>query len=81
MATDNGLIIFCWGDDNNSKDTIKHLKSLGIHAIIYDKMDIFSDKAVKVSEILSICFLDLMCVFGFCHNVISVTFNFNVCFL
>ncbi|XP_055643913.1 glycerophosphocholine phosphodiesterase GPCPD1 isoform X2 [Toxorhynchites rutilus septentrionalis] len=48
LATEKGLIIFCWGDDNNCKDTIKHLKSLGIHAIIYDKMDIYSDKAIKV---------------------------------
>uniref|UniRef100_A0A182ML41 GP-PDE domain-containing protein n=1 Tax=Anopheles culicifacies TaxID=139723 RepID=A0A182ML41_9DIPT len=52
LATEKGLIIFCWGDDNNCKDTIKHLKSLGIHAIIYDKMDIFSDKAVKESVFL-----------------------------
>uniref|UniRef100_A0A453Z005 Glycerophosphocholine phosphodiesterase n=1 Tax=Anopheles gambiae TaxID=7165 RepID=A0A453Z005_ANOGA len=52
LATERGLIIFCWGDDNNCKDTIKHLKSLGIHAIIYDKMDIYSDKAVKESVFL-----------------------------
>uniref|UniRef100_A0A182Q6P8 GP-PDE domain-containing protein n=1 Tax=Anopheles farauti TaxID=69004 RepID=A0A182Q6P8_9DIPT len=52
LATDKGLIIFCWGDDNNCKDTIKHLKSLGIHAIIYDKMDIYSDKAIKESVFL-----------------------------
>ncbi|XP_049277115.1 glycerophosphocholine phosphodiesterase GPCPD1 isoform X2 [Anopheles funestus] len=52
LATEKGLIIFCWGDDNNCKDTIKHLKSLGIHAIIYDKMDIYSDKAVKESVFL-----------------------------
>lgn len=51
LATERGLIIFCWGDDNNCKDTIKHLKSLGIHAIIYDKMDIYSDKAVKVGGV------------------------------
>ncbi|XP_052866164.1 glycerophosphocholine phosphodiesterase GPCPD1 [Anopheles cruzii] len=52
LATEKGLIVFCWGDDNNCKDTIKHLKSLGIHAIIYDKMDIYSDKAVKESVFL-----------------------------
>lgn len=52
LATEKGLIVFCWGDDNNCKDTIKHLKSLGIHAIIYDKMDKFSDKAVKESVFL-----------------------------
>lgn len=44
LAKDKGLILFCWGDDNNSKDTIKHLKDLGIHAIIYDKMDALSNK-------------------------------------
>ncbi|XP_053691424.1 glycerophosphocholine phosphodiesterase GPCPD1 [Sabethes cyaneus] len=52
LATEKGLIIFCWGDDNNCKDTIKHLKNLGIHAIIYDKMDIYSDKAIKESVFL-----------------------------
>lgn len=45
LAKGKGLILFCWGDDNNSKDTIKHLKDLGIHAIIYDKMDSLSSKA------------------------------------
>lgn len=50
LATDLGLIVFCWGDDNNSKDTIQLLKSLGIHGIIYDKMDVLSTKEVKVCE-------------------------------
>lgn len=42
-------MLFCWGDDNNSKDTIKLLKELGLHAIIYDKMDVLTTKEVKVS--------------------------------
>lgn len=50
LATDLGLIVFCWGDDNNSKDTIQLLKSLGIHGIIYDKMDVLSTKEVKVGD-------------------------------
>jgi len=37
MVIDAGLIIFCWGDDNNNPATIKHLKQLGIHGVIYDK--------------------------------------------
>lgn len=37
LVKDSGLIIFCWGDDNNDKDTIQHLKKLGLHAVIYDK--------------------------------------------
>lgn len=56
MATDLGLIMFCWGDDNNSQETIKYLKSLGMHGIIYDKMDKLSTKTDKVrNDTLRIC--------------------------
>lgn len=48
LATNLGLICFCWGDENNSKETIKFLKSLNIHGIIYDKMDKLTEKNVKV---------------------------------
>lgn len=51
MATDLGLIMFCWGDDNNSQETIKYLKSLGMHGIIYDKMDKLSTKTDKVRKL------------------------------
>ncbi|KAL1123856.1 hypothetical protein AAG570_001626 [Ranatra chinensis] len=44
-----GLVLFCWGDDNNDTATIKHLKDLGIHAVIYDKIDQYSNKEVKES--------------------------------
>lgn len=53
LAKQRGLVLFCWGDDNNSKDTIKLLKELGLHAIIYDKMDVLTSKEVKVS----ICYI------------------------
>lgn len=49
LATDAGLVIFCWGDDNNDKDTIKKLKEMGLHAVIYDKLDQFTTKQVKVT--------------------------------
>lgn len=39
-------ILFCWGDDNNCKDTIKFLKEKGLHAIIYDKVDLLIDSKV-----------------------------------
>ncbi|EDV99171.1 glycerophosphocholine phosphodiesterase GPCPD1 [Drosophila grimshawi] len=52
LAKERGLVLFCWGDDNNSKDTIKLLKELGLHAIIYDKMDMLTSKAVKQSVFL-----------------------------
>lgn len=48
LAKDMGLIIFCWGDDNNSKDTIKYLKDMGLHAIIYDKVDVLKDMKESV---------------------------------
>uniref|UniRef100_A0A7G3AJJ2 GP-PDE domain-containing protein n=1 Tax=Lutzomyia longipalpis TaxID=7200 RepID=A0A7G3AJJ2_LUTLO len=47
QTIDNGLIIFCWGEENNCSNTIRHLKNLGLHAIIYDKMDVFSTKERK----------------------------------
>ncbi|XP_023308663.1 glycerophosphocholine phosphodiesterase GPCPD1 [Lucilia cuprina] len=52
LAKSRGLVVFCWGDDNNCKDTIKMLKDLGLHAIIYDKMDVLTSKEVKQSVFL-----------------------------
>ncbi|KAF7385475.1 hypothetical protein HZH68_013905 [Vespula germanica] len=52
LVKDAGLIIFCWGDDNNDKDTIRHLKKLGLHAVIYDKIDVYNSKDIKESIFL-----------------------------
>lgn len=52
LVKDVGLIIFCWGDDNNNKDTIQYLKRLGLHAVIYDKIDEYNAKEVKESIFL-----------------------------
>lgn len=52
LATEAGLVIFCWGDDNNDPATIRHLKELGLHAVIYDKIDQYSNKEVKESIFL-----------------------------
>uniref|UniRef100_A0A1B0BC83 GP-PDE domain-containing protein n=1 Tax=Glossina palpalis gambiensis TaxID=67801 RepID=A0A1B0BC83_9MUSC len=52
LVKNRGLVVFCWGDDNNSKDTIKMLKDLGLHAIIYDKMDVLTSKEIKQSVFL-----------------------------
>ncbi|XP_043276191.1 glycerophosphocholine phosphodiesterase GPCPD1-like isoform X2 [Venturia canescens] len=52
IVRDAGLIIFCWGDDNNDKATIQHLKKLGLHAVIYDKIDEYNAKEVKESIFL-----------------------------
>ncbi|XP_044014465.1 glycerophosphocholine phosphodiesterase GPCPD1-like isoform X1 [Aphidius gifuensis] len=52
IVKDHGLIIFCWGDDNNDKDTIQHLKKLGLHGVIYDKIDEYNVKEVKESIFL-----------------------------
>lgn len=52
LATEAGLVIFCWGDDNNDPNTIKFLKELGLHGVIYDKIDQYSNKEVKESIFL-----------------------------
>ncbi|GBP11886.1 Glycerophosphocholine phosphodiesterase GPCPD1 [Eumeta japonica] len=52
LVTNAGLVIFCWGDDNNDKDTIKRLKEMGLHAVIYDKLDQYTTKEVKESIFL-----------------------------
>ncbi|XP_011162338.1 glycerophosphocholine phosphodiesterase GPCPD1 [Solenopsis invicta] len=52
LVKDAGLIIFCWGDDNNDKETIQYLKKLGLHAVIYDKIDEYNAKEVKESIFL-----------------------------
>ncbi|XP_045764503.1 glycerophosphocholine phosphodiesterase GPCPD1 isoform X1 [Maniola jurtina] len=52
LAKDAGLVIFCWGDDNNDRDTIMKLKEMGLHAVIYDKLDQYSTKEVKESIFL-----------------------------
>lgn len=58
LALDSNLILFCWGDDNNSPDNIKLMKTLGVHGIIYDKMDQLSTKTDKVS-------MECLCLFEF----------------
>lgn len=46
------LTIFCWGDENADPSTIKFLKELGLHGVIYDKIYQFSSKEVKESIFL-----------------------------
>lgn len=41
---DEGLVIFSWGDDNNNVENIRLLKGLGLHAIIYDRMEELTTK-------------------------------------
>lgn len=52
LATNSGLVIFCWGDDNADPATIKFLKDLGLHGVIYDKIHEYSGKEVKESIFL-----------------------------
>ncbi|XP_047041752.1 glycerophosphocholine phosphodiesterase GPCPD1 isoform X1 [Helicoverpa zea] len=52
LATDAGLIIFCWGDDIDNKSVVKKLKDMGLHAVIYDKLDQYTTKEVKESIFL-----------------------------
>uniref|UniRef100_A0A2P2I1B8 Glycerophosphocholine phosphodiesterase GPCPD1-like n=1 Tax=Hirondellea gigas TaxID=1518452 RepID=A0A2P2I1B8_9CRUS len=52
LALQNNLIVFCWGDLNNDKSNIAFLKKLGMHAIIYDKIDVYNSKTEKESIFL-----------------------------
>merc|ERR1711976_740897 len=46
---DRGQVVFVWTDDDNSGETVKHLKDLGIDGIVYDRMDVYNNKEVKKS--------------------------------
>ncbi|KAJ8960972.1 hypothetical protein NQ318_020275 [Aromia moschata] len=52
LALNVGLVIFCWGDQNADASTIKFLKELGLHGVIYDKIHEYSSKEVKESIFL-----------------------------
>ncbi|KAF2351841.1 Glycerophosphodiester phosphodiesterase domain, partial [Trinorchestia longiramus] len=52
LALKHNLIVFCWGEHNNNRSTIAYLKSLGMHGIIYDKIDVYNDKEEKKSIFL-----------------------------
>lgn len=52
LALNSDLVIFCWGDENADQATIKFLKSLGLHGVIYDKIHEYSGKEVKESIFL-----------------------------
>jgi len=47
-----GLLLFCWGEDNNDHDNIRYLKSLGVDGIICDRTSSWGEDARK-SEIVS----------------------------
>jgi glycerophosphocholine phosphodiesterase GPCPD1 len=40
----NKLVLFCWGEDLNSAQLIDELKEEGVDGIIYDKIDVFTQK-------------------------------------
>lgn len=52
LVQEKGLVLFCWGEDNNDSGTIRYLKNIGLNGIIYDKIDEFSSKEIKESIFL-----------------------------
>ena len=52
LVQEQGLVLFCWGEDNNDSGTIRYLKNIGLNGIIYDKIDEFSSKEIKESIFL-----------------------------
>lgn len=76
MATNAGLVIFCWGDDNNDKETIKKLKTLGLHAVIYDRLDQYTTKEIKVSK--TSLFLSLVSFFLYMCYIYCVIYQYSI---
>lgn len=37
LCRQHGLIVFCWGEDNNSRQVIRDMRELGVDGIIYDR--------------------------------------------
>ena len=79
-----GLVIFCWTDEENNKEIVQHLKSLGIHGIIYDRMDQNNSKMVNISlsmyYFLSLWFchsffVSLSCLYVFISLFLSIPFS------
>lgn len=52
LALEYNLVVFCWGDHNNDQENIKYLKNMGLHGIIYDKIDVYNTKVKKESVFL-----------------------------
>ncbi|CAG9771741.1 unnamed protein product [Ceutorhynchus assimilis] len=52
LTKEENLVVFCWGDQNADPATIKFLKQIGLHGVIYDKIHEYSSKEVKESIFL-----------------------------
>ena len=39
LVKERGQVIFCWTDEDNTKETVLSLKNLGVDGVIYDRMD------------------------------------------
>jgi len=50
---EHNQVIFVWTDEQNDKETVQHLKKLGVNGVIYDRMDQNNDKLVKESIFLT----------------------------
>ena len=50
---EHNQVIFVWTDEQNDKETVQHLKKLGVNGVIYDRMDQNNDKVVKESIFLT----------------------------
>ena len=50
MVKERGQVIFCWTDEDNTKETVLSLKNLGVDGVIYDRMDQNRTDAAFVAE-------------------------------
>ncbi|XP_013781830.1 glycerophosphocholine phosphodiesterase GPCPD1-like [Limulus polyphemus] len=42
FVTSCNLVLFCWGEDNNNRETIQQLKAAGVDGVICDRVDEFA---------------------------------------
>ena len=50
LVKERGQVIFCWTDEDNTKETVLSLKNLGVDGVIYDRMDQNRTDAAFVAE-------------------------------
>uniref|UniRef100_A0AAR2IT30 GP-PDE domain-containing protein n=1 Tax=Pygocentrus nattereri TaxID=42514 RepID=A0AAR2IT30_PYGNA len=52
VAQSKGLVVFCWGDDNNDHENRRRLREQGINGLIYDRYSLFNQAFCSLVRIL-----------------------------
>lgn len=46
LVRSKNQVLFCWTDEKNDPEIVKHLKTLGVNGVIYDRVDQNKEKFV-----------------------------------